>query len=378
MTTKALTTPSDIPETDAPASKRSRTGIKVIAGIAALALAATAGNHFIRLSLFTESTDDAYISGHVHRVSANVAGPLLEVLADDNELVKKGQVLAKIDPREFDIMEKKAISSMEQAHAAELQAAAKAAEARAADLQAKAGISSAEAEIKGSEARLELAKITLNRNESLLGSDNPAVSQLVVDQNRSEVEASEAQLNASKANLEAAQATHESSQASIQAAEADIASAKAEIDVQKAAIDDIHRQLSYTEIIAPESGRVGAKNAENGNRVEVGQSLFALVEQDYWIVANFKETQLKKMTAGQKVDIEVDSLGGKHFSGTVDSIAPATGSQFAILPPDNATGNFTKVVQRVPVKITFDPESIRGFEDQLRPGLSTVVRVQTH
>jgi membrane fusion protein (multidrug efflux system) len=110
--------------------------------------------------------------------------------------------------------------------------------------------------------------------------------------------------------------------------------------------------------------------------VQAGQSLFALVEENYWIVANFKETQLNKMRTGQEVEISVDALGGRSFKGTLESLSPATGARFALLPPDNATGNFTKVVQRVPVKIAFDPDSIKGLEDRLRPGLSTVVRVQ--
>jgi membrane fusion protein (multidrug efflux system) len=121
---------------------------------------------------------------------------------------------------------------------------------------------------------------------------------------------------------------------------------------------------------------VGNKNVEVGNRVQVGQALVAVVDNDCWISANFKETQLKKMYAGQPVEITVDAIGGHVFRGRVDSISPASGAQFALLPPDNATGNFTKVVQRVPVKIVFDADSVRGYEERLRPGLSAVVSVR--
>jgi membrane fusion protein (multidrug efflux system) len=128
--------------------------------------------------------------------------------------------------------------------------------------------------------------------------------------------------------------------------------------------------------ISPSDGRIGDKNVESGNRVQVGQALFAVVDRDCWITANFKETQLRDMQPGQLVEITVDAIGGHVFQGTVDSIAPASGAQFALLPADNATSNFTKVVQRFPVKIVFNPDSIRGYEDRLRPGLSTVVSVR--
>src|SRR6202044_662103 len=163
-----------------------------------------------------------------------------------------------------------------------------------------------------------------------------------------------------------------SKQAAAESAEAQWAAAKASVAAQEAAVRDAERELSYATIYAPTDGRIGNKNVEMGNRVQVGQALFALVEPEVWITANFKETQLKKMRVGQPVEFTVDSLGGRVFTGTVDSLSPASGSQFALLPPDNATGNFTKVVQRVPVKIVLDSESIRDVEDRLRPGLSTV------
>jgi membrane fusion protein (multidrug efflux system) len=376
MNAETLTADDDLPVIDAPRPARRRLSLKPLF-IGVFTIAAVAGAvHFGKLAYFTEETDNSYLTGHVHRVSANVSGPLLEIIVDDNQLVKKGDVLARIDPREFDIMEKRAASLLEQIQAGRLQATAKAAEARAADSQAQSMITAAEAEIKGAEARLSLAKITLKRNESLLAGANQAVSQNVVDQSRGETESAEAQLGAARAKLDAAKSSRESAAATIQAADADIASANAGIDVQRAAIEEARRQKSYTEIIAPADGRIGAKNAEAGNRVQTGQALYALVEEDYWIVANFKETQLRKMAIGQPVEITVDSLGGKYFEGTVESFAPATGAQFALLPADNATGNFTKIVQRVPVKITFKPESIHGYEDRLRAGLSAIVRVK--
>lgn len=331
--------------------------------------------HSVRLALSSEKTDDAYIEGHVHRVGAGVAGTLMEVMVNDNQEVKSGQLLARIDPLEFEIMERKATASLEQAKAGVLQAEAKAAQARAAGAQADAAIAQAEAEIQQGESREELARTMMKRNDSLSQSDLRAVSKADADQSQSNFSAAEAVVAAAKANLESARAGKEASLAAIKAAEAAIGAAHADIAVSEAAVCEAKRQQALTTITAPTAGRVGNKNAETGNRVQIGQSLYAVVEDSYWIVGNFKETQLEKMRVGQTVDIVVDALGGRHFKGKVDSFSPSTGAKFALLPPDNSTGNFTKVVQRVPVKITFEAESIRGSEEALRPGLSTVVRV---
>jgi membrane fusion protein (multidrug efflux system) len=139
---------------------------------------------------------------------------------------------------------------------------------------------------------------------------------------------------------------------------------------------DAQRELAHTRITAPTAGRIGNRNVETGNRVRAGQTLLALVEPQYWIVANFKETQLARMHAGQPVEITIDSMPGRTLHGVIDSLSPASGAEFALLPPDNATGNFNKVVQRVPVKITIDPATQRQIAGHLRLGLSVVVDVR--
>ena len=144
---------------------------------------------------------------------------------------------------------------------------------------------------------------------------------------------------------------------------------KANLDVAKAALDDAIDQLSYATIVAPEDGFVGDKTVETGNRVAVGTVLMSVV-QDLWVVANYKETQVGKMTKGQQVSVVVDEISGHTFTGRIDSFSPGSGSVFALLPPENATGNFTKIVQRVPVKIRLDADSVRGYETRLVPGLS--------
>jgi membrane fusion protein (multidrug efflux system) len=140
----------------------------------------------------------------------------------------------------------------------------------------------------------------------------------------------------------------------------------------ESALDDAKLQLSYTEVRSPVAGRVGRKGVEAGQRIQPGQPLVAIVEDDLWVVANYKETQLTKMKPGQKVEITVDSFPDHRLRGHIDSMSPGTGAQFALLPPDNATGNFTKIVQRVPVKIRFDPEGIREYESLIVPGMSVV------
>jgi membrane fusion protein (multidrug efflux system) len=148
--------------------------------------------------------------------------------------------------------------------------------------------------------------------------------------------------------------------------------AVAAIAQAESALEDAKLQFSYTEVRSPVAGRVGRKGVEAGQRLQPGQPLLAIVEDDFWVVANYKETQLTHMQPGQPVEITIDSFPEHTFRGHVDSMSPGTGAQFALLPPDNATGNFTKIVQRVPVKIHFERESIRGYESFIVPGMSVV------
>jgi len=147
---------------------------------------------------------------------------------------------------------------------------------------------------------------------------------------------------------------------------------RAQTEAALAQVKNSELQLSYCTIVAPVSGRIAEKTVQTGNRVSVGQALMAVVEDNVWILANLKETQLEKVRVGQPVEIKIDALPHYRFTGRVDSLQPGTGSNFALLPPDNATGNFIKIVQRVPVKILFDPESIKAVRDKITPGLSAV------
>jgi membrane fusion protein (multidrug efflux system) len=199
-----------------------------------------------------------------------------------------------------------------------------------------------------------------------------ARSQAQLAQAQEGVAGAQAKLTASRGGLQQAKASGQQTQvnrAQYQAAQAAIAQAEA-------SLKDAQLQLSYTNIVAPTSGRIGRKTVEVGQRVQPGSPLMAIVGNDYWVTANFKETQMEDIKPGEKVEVELDAFPHHKFVGRVDSISPASGSQFALLPPDNATGNFTKVVQRIPVKITLDSQSIKGYESRITPGMSAVVSVE--
>jgi membrane fusion protein, multidrug efflux system len=201
--------------------------------------------------------------------------------------------------------------------------------------------------------------------------DLKAVAKEQVDTTQSSSQAAQGALDAAKATLEASKAQLAAAQAAVDSARAQVENAHATVAVNQAVLHDAELQLSYCTIVAPVSGRIAEKTVQTGNRVSVGQALMAVVEDNVWIVANLKETQLERVRVGQPVEIKIDALPHYRFKGRVDSLQPGTGSNFALLPPDNATGNFIKIVQRVPVKILFDPESIKAVRDKIVPGLST-------
>ena len=321
-------------------------------------------------------TDDAYVNGHVHQISSRVAGSVTDVLVNENQQVKAGQVLAKIDPLEFEIALHRAQANLAQSKAeeAKARAAISAADAQVSQLEAQVG--QTDAEVARAQAQLAMANDNLERNTKLYSADSRAVAKADLDETKRAYETNTAMLAAAKANAVGARSNVAAAKAQSESAAAQLGAAQATVAANEAAVKDAERQLSYASITAPVDGRTGNKNIEVGNRVQVGQALFALVQPDLWIIANFKETQLAHVHRGQEVEFTVDAVPGHEFRGHIESISPATGAQFALLPPDNATGNFTKVVQRVPLKIVFDRDSVRGFEDRLRSGLSAVVNVR--
>ncbi|HYG36644.1 MAG TPA: HlyD family secretion protein, partial [Clostridia bacterium] len=179
-----------------------------------------------------------------------------------------------------------------------------------------------------------------------------------------------------QAQSDAAEAAVQAAQSGLESANALAVAAQAQEKVAQANLQDAELQLSYTDILAPTAGRVGKKNLETGNRVQPGQALLALVQPEVWLTANFKETQLAHVRPGQMAEIRLDAFPDRIFSGRVESLSPASGSQFALLPPDNATGNFTRIVQRIPVKIVIEQPNLGEFEGRIVPGMSGVVKIK--
>jgi len=316
-----------------------------------------------------EDTDDAYIAGNTHQISSRVAGTVQQVLVDDNWHVDAGQPLVKLDPRDFEVALVKNRAQLKQAEAQVTQAEAAAEQANAVLLQQQAEVTLASAQVIQSQANFDIAKINFDRSQGLF--QKGAVSKEEVDTNRATLDSARGALEGAKATKEADQAQVAAAKAAVDSAKAQIENAVANVSVSEATVRDSELQLSYCTVIAPVSGRIAQKSVQSGNRLTVGQALMAVVEDDVWILANFKETQLERMLIGQPVDITIDAMPHHKFSGRVDSLQPGTGSDFALLPPDNATGNFIKIVQRVPVKILFDPNSIADVREKIVPGLST-------
>jgi membrane fusion protein (multidrug efflux system) len=370
--TKAAADPASSP---APAKKRRGPAFWAILTVAAVGGGIWLAAFIHRAVVYTE-TDDAYVSGHLHMISSRLDGSVTEVLVEENETVKAGQVLARLDPFASQVALDKARAALDSARADTLRARAALDQAKAQEAQSQAQVAEARAQLGQSSAQLDLANVNSGRSEKLFHADTRTISQSEVDTTLSAKAASEATVTAMKASLEAAEARVRVDSAAIESSAARVASADAKVKAEQESVRDAERNLTYATLTAPADGRIGNKNVEIGNRVQVGQPLFALVEPNYWVTANFKETQLRGMSAGQEVEVTIDAIGGHVFTGKLDSVAPATGAAFALLPADNATGNFTKVVQRVPVKVIFDKNSTQGFEDRLRTGLSAVVSVK--
>ncbi len=378
--TASTTPPLPVPAAQPARSRRHRAGHAIAAArpilLAVLAVGALAWCAHTAWGLYHyETTDDAYVVGHLHQISSQIDGQVQEVLVHDNQIVRAGDVLLRLDPLEFQIALQKAEAGVAEAHAQATQAEAAVHQTDAALAEAHARVTQGEAQLAQAEAQLTLAKLTLARNDQLFAHGG-AVTQADVDTARSGSLAAQANRDAAQAAIAAAHAAVGSAEANQAASRAQAAAAGANVGVAEAARSDAARLLAQATVVAPAAGRIGNKHIEPGNRVLAGQALLALVEPDTWIIANFKETQLAHMNPGQQVELKIDALPGTDIHGTLESLSPASGAQFALLPPDNSTGNFNKVVQRVPVKILLDDASRAAVGDRLRVGLSVEVGVR--
>jgi membrane fusion protein, multidrug efflux system len=338
------------------AIKRTALGLALALGIAG---AADFGYGYLTTGRYLESTDDAYVKADSTIVSPKVSGYLADVLVGDNQPVKAGQLLARIDDRDFR-------TALDQAHAD-----VAGSEATVRNLDAQIALQhpimeQESADIAAAEANLQFAREEQVRSDGLMKTGAGTVQR--AQQTDAALREKIAQLQHGKSGLLAAQRK-------IDVLTAERAKSVAALDHARAVEAQAALNLSYTEITAPVDGTVGARTLRVGQFVQAGTQLMAVVPLDaVYVVANFKETQLTNVRNGQPVEIEVDSFHGTRLKGHVDSLSPASGLEFALLPPDNATGNFTKIVQRVPVKIVLDDHSLTGL---LRPGMSAEPTINT-
>jgi len=370
-----------------------------------------------------ESTDDAQVEGHVMQIAARVGGTVQRVPIEDNQRVEAGAVLVELDPRDYQVALDRA-----RAELADAEASASAARssvpitttesksnvttAHGSVEQAQSTVEGALKEIEAAQARLTTAKARqreaeanaakaardVERLRGLLAKDEVSQQQFdatsaAADAQRAAVDSAvsqvaeadpgvrvaESKLTQAKAGEQQARAglrTAETGPQQVQAMRARAEAADAHVQQQKAAVAQAELNLQYTTVKAPVAGIVSRKTVEAGQIVQLGQPLLALIPlENVWVTANFKETQLTNMKAGQKATVKVDAYGGKTFRGHVDSLAAATGARFSMLPPENATGNYVKVVQRIPVKIVLEPG--QDPDHLLRPGMSVVPTVFT-
>jgi membrane fusion protein, multidrug efflux system len=305
-----------------------------------------------------ESTDDAFIDVHVVHVAPQVAGRVARVFVNDNERVRAGQEILDIDPAPFQ-------AKLDQAAAAQESAAGSLAQSKAQRAAAIANEAEAEAEVG-------VAKANAVNASNQLGRDRPLAEHNVVSHQQLDNDIANARSTA--ANLVAAQKKLAAAAAQVAVAESAIATAQANLDSAAAQTRQAQLDLSYTRLFAPEAGFITNKSVAAGDYVQTGQNLMALVPIAVWVTANFKETQLAEMRIGDPVEITIDAAAGQTFHGRVDSFQAGSGPAFSLLPPENATGNYVKVVQRVPVKIVFDDPPDLQFP--LGPGMSVVPSVK--
>ena len=403
------------PKVEAPAPQEKRSVLSMIkpyrkilfiAAVIVLLVAGTAG--WVYLSSY-ESTDDAQVDGHLHPVSARISGTILRVNPDvqDSHFVQAGTVLAEIDPADFQAERDRAQAEYERLQAGSIAAEkdiavissgsngrldlanASVSEAEDSVASEKASLQAAEARLAGAEANFNRAEADRQRYEKLLAKHE--ISQSEYDRVATEAATNRESVTAGKAEVLSAQKRIAQAQSRLAERKADllsagsapqqIASSRAKAS---AAVSDASRaraqlttaqlNLGYTKIIAPVSGIIGRKNVEAGQRVQPGQQLLTIIPvDDIWITANFKETQLQKMKSGQSVIFRVDA-SGRDYRGHIDSLGGATGSRFSLLPPENASGNYVKVVQRVPVRIVLEPGE--NDDHRLRPGMSVETKVR--
>ena len=323
-------------------------------------------------SLHHEETDDAQIEGNISPVISKVSGYVEKIFVDDNQRVSKGDTLVLLEDDDYQLKVMQAEAALENAKASLAVVKSTLNVSQANQSTSEVNIAAAEANIEAAKVKLWKATQDFNRYSNLV--KEGSVTEQQFEQAQAEKEAAEKQLKVLIEQKRIASKQAKASESQTNVSSNNINVAESVVRMKEAELDMARLQLSYTAITAQSDGIVSQKNVQIGQLIQAGQSIFALViNKDRWVVANFKETQLDKMHPGQKVDVKIDAYPDETFNGVVESISPATGAKFSLLPPDNATGNFVKVVQRVPVKITFNEsdENLRKFI----AGMNVIVEV---
>jgi membrane fusion protein (multidrug efflux system) len=425
-----------------------RRGVLII-GAVVLLLAVVFGVRYWLYARSHESTDDAFIDGHIVQVSPKVSGYVAKIYVKDNQQVKEGDLIAELDARDYEVRLQQAQAALDAGLAKENEAKSnvsltratssatvqqaraavqrsrsqvqsqragaassqsKANEASSAVATAEANVAQTQAQVVAAQADVTRANADVERYRALYAKDEVSKQQLdqavaAANTANAQLEAARQRVTAAQARVNEARAAQSAAAQTAQQAESQIGGAQAGVNEAlgrlaeanaapqqvavseaqaktagatteqlRAAVAQAELELSYTKLYAPESGRVTRKSVEEGALVQIGQPLMAIVTGDVWVTANFKESQIGRMTPGQSVEISVDAYPDKVFRGHIDSIQAGTGSRFSLIPPENATGNYVKVVQRVPVKIVFDESP--DPKHMLAPGMSVVPEVK--
>ncbi|HXK46053.1 MAG TPA: HlyD family secretion protein [Deltaproteobacteria bacterium] len=349
-------------------TRSSRPAVFLVFGIIAIII--VAGVYFyIRHTRFYISTDDAYVAGRIYAVAPKVAGTIKAVHVDDNQPVRRGDLLVEIDSKDYDVKVDDARATMdaENSKQAEYSMRVDVAEKQLVEIQSR--IDAARAAQALQEATLRQAKQDLSRAERLYGQG--VVAEATLEKASTAYDVARAQLDAAREQVGQARASLATQKLVAGQTKTALKSQQYIVEQKRQVLASMGLMQGYTKIYSPSDGYITKKNVEVGNQVQAGQPLMSVVPlNDVWIVANYKETQLTDVRPGQRVEVRVDTYPGRTFSGMVDSIMAGTGSVFSLFPPENATGNYVKVVQRIPVKIALkkgaDPEHL------LRVGMSVV------
>ncbi len=400
-------TNEQVPQEEAPAAKSNKRGIAIVVVLVIAVIAV----FFYWRSTFTVDTDDAQVDGNLYQVSSRVAGQVTNVYVQEEQQVQKGDVIAEIDPTDYQVALEQAEANLATAKAQYEQASVNVpitstnvrtslATSGQDVLGTEAQVQQAQAQAQAAQAQVAQAKAMAQKAQIDVDRYTPLVAKDVIS--KQQYDQAVATATADQAALEAAERTARAQQNQVQLVQQRLAQSKAQeqqsqkngpeqVKVQQATaqaaaasvqqaqsrVDQAKLNLSYCKITAPAAGIVSKKSVVAGANLSIGQSLMTIVPlEDLWVTANFKETQLKEMKAGQDVEIEVDALGGKKFHGKVQQIGGATGSSLSLFPPENATGNYVKVVQRIPVRINFTNLQDENKGDLLRIGMSVIPTVR--